>query len=362
MDSPHTVMLDGPEPREYGRITQAVMRDRNLSAEAKAIYAYLCSFAGAGDTAFPAVDLMIEELGMSRSRYYKHRRALEDAGLLVIEKGRRTGSQYENNVYHIFTKPQVDGQSRFGSAHCGKPENPQVSEQSRFRTVQPLRDTGQSRFRTVQMGYAQDHPQVDGQSCFGTAQNMTAKTGWTDGFPTNHPTRDDSAFDQLAETAVNRNRLGSASGRAETRASWENIIDAGFTADEVSRAWEARQARQEARSSDPRYFPQLLRWLRDDAIREIEACRKAAAPKPASHGGQEAPAGSRAAEIFKRDLLASRDPKFRALVNRRRQAEEAWKWARGCADPGEAATRDEARSARDDEESYFAAWSSGREE
>ena len=43
----------------YGIVAKFVMRDKNLSVEAKAIYAYICSFAGSGTTAFPSAELMI---------------------------------------------------------------------------------------------------------------------------------------------------------------------------------------------------------------------------------------------------------------------------------------------------------------
>ena len=37
---------------------QTVMRNKNLSPEAKAIYAYLCSFAGNKETCHPSVNIM----------------------------------------------------------------------------------------------------------------------------------------------------------------------------------------------------------------------------------------------------------------------------------------------------------------
>ena len=49
----------------YGQIAQKVMRDKSLHAMSKAIYAYLVSFAGQTRTAFPSVELMLDELGMS---------------------------------------------------------------------------------------------------------------------------------------------------------------------------------------------------------------------------------------------------------------------------------------------------------
>lgn len=56
----------------YGLVYRTVMRRRDLTAEAKAIYAYLCSFAGSGTTCYPSVELMCAELGMGEERFGKH--------------------------------------------------------------------------------------------------------------------------------------------------------------------------------------------------------------------------------------------------------------------------------------------------
>ena len=55
----NSILRDG-----YGIIPKIVMRDKNLSIEAKAIYAYLIAFAGDKKTCYPSRDLMCEELGM----------------------------------------------------------------------------------------------------------------------------------------------------------------------------------------------------------------------------------------------------------------------------------------------------------
>lgn len=52
----------------YGVVYQDVMRNKNLSAEAKAIYAYLSSIAGMEGSCYPAVETMQKELCMSKNR------------------------------------------------------------------------------------------------------------------------------------------------------------------------------------------------------------------------------------------------------------------------------------------------------
>ena len=61
------LILEGVMSKGYGTVPKLVMQDLNLSIEAKAIYSYLCSFAGAGKTAFPSVELIKSDLGIGVS-------------------------------------------------------------------------------------------------------------------------------------------------------------------------------------------------------------------------------------------------------------------------------------------------------
>jgi hypothetical protein len=99
-----TIYEDG-----YGLIAQKVMRDSNISPTAKAIYAYLCSFAGVGKdgerTAFPGVTLMMKDLGIkSDDTFYKYKKELVDAGYVTIKKERDKG-KFERNLYLINAVP-----------------------------------------------------------------------------------------------------------------------------------------------------------------------------------------------------------------------------------------------------------------
>lgn len=94
----------------YGLIPQAAMRDKRLSAPAKAIYAYMCAFAGSGTEglrkAYPGVEIMCTELEMSENTFYKHRKILIENGYIKIEKQRQAGSQFANNVYDLCLFPK----------------------------------------------------------------------------------------------------------------------------------------------------------------------------------------------------------------------------------------------------------------
>lgn len=81
-------------------MSRKIMRDPDLSAEAKAIYAYLCSFAGAKDTCYPSISIMCRELRMSEERLSKHMRALTAAGIVKKER-QRNGNRFGGNLYSL---------------------------------------------------------------------------------------------------------------------------------------------------------------------------------------------------------------------------------------------------------------------
>lgn len=65
------------------------LEDPRLSAEAKLIYAYLCTFADSEGEAFPPVDMICKNLGMSDRRFFKHRKQLVDFGYVSIQRPRQ---------------------------------------------------------------------------------------------------------------------------------------------------------------------------------------------------------------------------------------------------------------------------------
>lgn len=94
--------LDQPDilSQGYGIIPKKVMRDQTLSPESKAIYAYLSSFCGNGNTAFPSISLMCRDLGMGENRFLKHRKSLVDRGYVQIKK-KKSEKGFMNNIYTL---------------------------------------------------------------------------------------------------------------------------------------------------------------------------------------------------------------------------------------------------------------------
>lgn len=101
---------EGIMEKGYGLIAKKVMKDTELSVEAKAIYAYLASYAGAGNTAYPSISLMCADLKIGENRFYRHRKQLVEKGYIVI-KQHRNKEGWLNNVYQlpIIPTPYFEG-------------------------------------------------------------------------------------------------------------------------------------------------------------------------------------------------------------------------------------------------------------
>ena len=86
----------------YGTVTKEAMQDRNLSIEAKGIFAYLCSFAGGKDEAYPSVSKMCFDLCIEERRLRKHMKLLIEHEYIEIDKYRyKKTQQFANNHYNI---------------------------------------------------------------------------------------------------------------------------------------------------------------------------------------------------------------------------------------------------------------------
>ena len=92
--------FDKVESKGYGVIYKLPMLDTELDVVAKAFYAYICSYAGAGDTAFPGMDKICHDLGVSRQRLERHRKALIEKGYITIKQVKDKG-RFSHNEYTI---------------------------------------------------------------------------------------------------------------------------------------------------------------------------------------------------------------------------------------------------------------------
>ena len=85
----------------FGTVPKLVMLDQTLSPQAKAIYAYFTSFAGAGTTAFPRRATIMRELKIgSLGTYYRHFNQLVERGYLSVEQ-RKDNGRFDICIYRL---------------------------------------------------------------------------------------------------------------------------------------------------------------------------------------------------------------------------------------------------------------------
>lgn len=98
--------VQGINSMGFGNISKLIMKDRSLTVEAKAIYSYFCSYAGAGDTAFPSVKTIREDLGMGEDRFYFHFMHLKAYGYIeVTERIDHSTKKFKSNLYTMVNNP-----------------------------------------------------------------------------------------------------------------------------------------------------------------------------------------------------------------------------------------------------------------
>jgi len=106
MSQENKLELQGIFKEGYGVVAKLVMKDQNLDIEAKGLYAYLCSYAGSGNTCFPSVDLICDHLNISKKRFYKYRQQLIEQGYITVKENRDAG-KINNNTYIIEPCSQI---------------------------------------------------------------------------------------------------------------------------------------------------------------------------------------------------------------------------------------------------------------
>lgn len=84
----------------YGFIPKSVMQDKNISIATKAVYAYFCSFTGAGDSCFPTRKKICFDLNISNDSLSKYLQQLVQNGYIQIKQIKENG-RFSHNVYTL---------------------------------------------------------------------------------------------------------------------------------------------------------------------------------------------------------------------------------------------------------------------
>lgn len=83
----------------FGLVYKGVLQSKDLNLKAKAIYAYLCAFAGNSNKCYPSVKKITNDLNIDYQTFLKYREELESKGLIRIEREKNKFNA--NNVYII---------------------------------------------------------------------------------------------------------------------------------------------------------------------------------------------------------------------------------------------------------------------
>lgn len=95
------LIVKGRMSQGFGIVPKLIMKDKRLTLQAKGIYAYFCSYAGNGTTAFPTVKQIINDLCISRETYNKHLRLLENCGYITVMQQRNDKGVFSRNIYTL---------------------------------------------------------------------------------------------------------------------------------------------------------------------------------------------------------------------------------------------------------------------
>lgn len=82
-------------------VYQDVTRNRNISAAAKGLYAYLSSFCGASDECYPSIDTIVKEMGIGKDTFYRHINALVEAGVVKKQQVISSDGKFGRTVYRL---------------------------------------------------------------------------------------------------------------------------------------------------------------------------------------------------------------------------------------------------------------------
>lgn len=99
--------VNGVNAKGYGIVPKIVMQDTRLTIQSKAIYAYFCSYAGAGTQAFPSQRKIMYDLGIGSAKTLKkHLNLLNQYGYIKIKQTRKSDGTFNNNIYTLVTNPK----------------------------------------------------------------------------------------------------------------------------------------------------------------------------------------------------------------------------------------------------------------
>lgn len=107
MNTKDLLRVEGILFKGFGHIPKFIMLDTDLTIEAKGIYAYFCSFAGSGNSAFPKLSNILYHLQISEKTYYKYYGELVKFNYITPIQ-RNIKGRFSVNDYYINETPDEE--------------------------------------------------------------------------------------------------------------------------------------------------------------------------------------------------------------------------------------------------------------
>jgi len=179
--------VQGINSKGFGIIAKLAMQDRRLTVQSKAIYAYFCSFAGAGTTAFPSREKIIYDLQISKDTYYKHFNKLKEYGYIQVEQEKKDSGRYTRNIYTLMENIPCPKISDTVTEPCPNLPDTEISDTNNnsIKNNKKIRREGES---TPPLFTALDPAEKEPEVKKLTAKKTTAAKQPSDG-PSRPPTR-----------------------------------------------------------------------------------------------------------------------------------------------------------------------------
>lgn len=91
----------------FGILPKSIMMDTRISLQAKGVFAYLVTYAGNGDTAFPKRETIMYHLNISKDSLTKYLKELKDNGYLEVSQAKSEKGRFAHNIYKLVTYPKL---------------------------------------------------------------------------------------------------------------------------------------------------------------------------------------------------------------------------------------------------------------
>lgn len=101
-----TLSHEGVKSHGFGVIPKAIMCDKALTINAKALLAYFYSLAASGACAFPDRSVILTSLCISKSTYYDALNLIVERGYVTIKSRRSQNGRFTINNYILMDNPQ----------------------------------------------------------------------------------------------------------------------------------------------------------------------------------------------------------------------------------------------------------------